>query len=232
MDRNSCDSVEIGQVRKIRPTRRSLSGVYAFRGETAIPYESSLERDFLIRLEFFHDVVDVIPQPIQMSFVAGNGRTFPYTPDFLVFFKLGDRSYEQYPKPLLVEVKPEDQWKKHWREWSAKWKTARRHAIEQGWRFRIFDESRIHDQAFDNIKFLEPYKRMHFPEDESLLVIETLREMGSAPLHYVLSRHFMGHFKAQGIAHIWHLVAQRRLECDIQQRILNQDTEIWVPGYE
>lgn len=183
MGRNSCDSVEIGQVRKIRPTRRSLSGVYAFRGETAIPYESSLERDFLIRLEFFHDVVDVIPQPIQISFVAGNGRTFPYTPDFLVFFKLGDRSYEQYPKPQLVEVKPEDQWKKHWREWSAKWKTARRHAIEQGWQFKIFDESRIHDQAFDNIKFLEPYKRMHFPEDESRLVIETLREMGSAPLH-------------------------------------------------
>lgn len=232
MDRNRCDGIEIKPVRSIRPTRRSLSGVYAFRGDTAVPYESSLERDFLLRLEFFLDVADVIPQPVEIPFSTSSGRTFSYTPDFLIFFKLGSRSYEDYPKPLLIEVKPEAQWRLHWREWSAKWKAARRHAIEQGWFFRVLDESRIRDQAFHNIKFLERYARMQFPEEESRQVIETIRQMGSAPMHYILARHFMGHYKAQGIAHVWHLVAQRRLECDIHQKVLNQDTQLWVPGHE
>ncbi|HAY17330.1 MAG TPA: heteromeric transposase endonuclease subunit TnsA, partial [Halomonas sp.] len=34
-------------VRKIGPTRRSVSGYYAFRGEESIAFESTLERDFL-----------------------------------------------------------------------------------------------------------------------------------------------------------------------------------------
>jgi hypothetical protein len=50
MDANSCDTALPRQTRKIKPTRRSVSGVYPFRGETAIPIESTLERDFLILL--------------------------------------------------------------------------------------------------------------------------------------------------------------------------------------
>lgn len=49
---DKCDFVQPTQTRKIRPTRRSVSGVYSFRGQTAIPFESTLERDFLIRKEF------------------------------------------------------------------------------------------------------------------------------------------------------------------------------------
>ena len=53
MSGNSCDKVQVRQVRKIGPTRRSVSGSYQFRGKEAIQYESTLERDFLIRHEFF-----------------------------------------------------------------------------------------------------------------------------------------------------------------------------------
>lgn len=227
--KNNCDMVQAPrQSRRIGPTRRSVSGIYSFRGETSIPFESTLERDFLIRKEFNLSVLDIIPQPVQIPFVAANGQSYTYTPDFLVYYRLGNREYCDYPKPILVEVKPEKEWRAHWRKWLPKWKAAYRHAMEQGWEFHIYDESRIRDQALENIRFLERYKQMRFAAEESRWVIENLRQMGCAPFHYILARHFIGLYRAEGIAHIWHLLATRQLDCDIS-RPLNEFTELWVP---
>lgn len=232
MTRNSCDSIERRRsVRTIGRTRRSVSGTYMFRGETPIRFESTLERDFLIRKAFSRDVLEVISQPVEIPFETSDGRRFTYTPDFLVYYRLGSRDYLDYPKPLLVEVKPKEQWRANWRKWLTKWKAAYRYAREQGWSFTIQDESRIRDQALRNIRFLDRFKRSAFSERESRAIVETLATMGSAPFHYLLSRHFMGIYEAEGIAHIWHLLATRRLECDISSP-LNQQTTIWVPTDE
>lgn len=227
--RNNRDDLHPTQVRKIRPTRRSVSGIYAFRGEAAIAFESTLERDFLIRTEFFQSVLEVIPQPVEIPFLAQTGARYTYTPDFLVYYRLGNRSYDHYPKPVLIEVKPEADWRKHWREWMPKWKAARRFAQSQGWEFHIQDETRIRDLPFQNIKFLERYKRMQFPIEESLCVLKTVAEMGVVTMDHLLARHFMGNYRAEGIAHIWHLLATRQLECDIGQS-LGHFIELWVPS--
>jgi hypothetical protein len=229
---NKCDKIQSPrQMRPIGTTRRSVSGIYAFRGETAIPFESTLERDFIIRKEFSLSVLEIIPQPVQIPFVARNGQSYIYTPDFLVYYRLGNMVYGEYPKPILVEVKPQAEWKQHWREWLPKWKAAYRYAKEQGWEFHIHDESRIRDQALQNIRFLDRYKRTQFPIEETQCVIESVRQMGGAPFHYVLAKHFMGIYKAEGVAHIWHLLATRKLDCDISLP-LNDFTELWVSTYE
>lgn len=219
-------------VRKIGPTRRSVSGYYAFRGEESIAFESTLERDFLVRADFNLDVLNVISQPCEIPFQYSiTGRRYTYTPDYLVYYRLGDRHYENYPRPLLVEVKPQAMWRKHWREWLPKWKAALRYAKVQGWDFRLHDESRIRDKTFDNITFLSRYKRMAFPPEESLQVVSTVREMGVATLDYLLARHFMGPYRAEGISHVWHLLASRQLECDIALPF-SPFTEVWVPDHE
>lgn len=230
---NSCEQPRPAQIRAIRPTRRSVSGIYPFRGESSIPFESTLERDFLMRIEFFRHVLDVIPQPVEIPFTAPNGRTYTYTPDFLVYYRLGDRSYEDYPKPLLVEVKPAEQWRRRWRDWLPKWKAARRHAHEQGWVFHLFDESRIRDQVLANVQFLSRYKRMQFPVEETAAVLDTVQQMGWATIDHLLARHFPGQiYRAQGIALIWHLLATRQLDCDISQPLLwsTESTELWMPS--
>lgn len=228
MNQISCDQVVPCQTRKIKPTRRSVSGVYPFRGDAAVPFESTLERDFLMRAEFFLDVLDVIAQPVQIPFVGLTGGNYTYTPDFLVYYKLGNRDYCDYPKPLLVEVKPEADWRQHWRTWLPKWKAARRYACEQGWQFHIHDESRVRDKVFENVRFFERYKRMNFPLEESQCVIDSVQQMGAAPIHYLLARHFMGMYRGQGVAHIWHLIATRRLDCDVSTGI-NEFSEVWIP---
>jgi hypothetical protein len=221
----------IAQVRKIHPTRRSVSGVYMFRGETPIEYESTLERDFVVRKEFLLGVLDVTPQPRQIEYrdpVTGRPRI--YTPDFFVIYRLGDSRCEDYPRAELVEVKPRAKWRRHWREWLPKWKAAHRWAKEYGAIFRVYDESRIRDQAFRNITFLERYKRMSFPAEESAWVLKNLAEMGMATVDYLLTRHFMGLYRAEGITHLWHLLATRRIDCDIS-RPLSGATEVWRPEF-
>jgi len=216
------------QTRKIKPTRRSVSGAYMFRGEDAIEFESTLERDFIQRTEFSLSVLGIVPQPCQIEYLAPSGRRQVYTPDFLVHYRLGNRSYEDYPKPVLVEIKPEAEWRQHWRKWLSKWKAAHAYARQQGWEFHIRDESRIRDQALKNINFLSRYKRMAFPQEESSAVLETAEQMGTVTMDYLLARHFMGVYQAQGIAHLWHLLATRMLDCDIS-RPLSNFTELWVP---
>jgi len=226
---NNRDCLRKGQTRKLRPTRRSVSGVYAFRGKSAIQFESTLERDFLIRKEFELDLLDVIPQPVRIPFTK-NGLNYTYTPDFLVYYRPG-LPYGEYPKPMLVEVKPLAEWREHWRSWLDKWKAAYRYAKDQGWEFHIHDESRIRNQALANIRFLERYKRMHFPEAESRRLIDNISQMGKAQFHDILALHFMGICSAESISHIWHLLATRQLDCDIFQP-LNDFTELWVPTNE
>lgn len=227
---NSCDEVPT-PTRKIGPTRQSVSGRLAFRGESSLSFESTLERDFLLKAEFCLPVLDVVPQPVSIPFVGINGQTYTYTPDFLVYYRLGDRAYGDYPKPVLVEVKPEKEWRANWRTWLPKWKAAWRYARIQGWEFHIQDESRIRDEALKNIRMLERYKRMSFSPEESFKVIDTVRQMGCATADHLLARHFMGIYRAEGISLIWHLLATRRLDCDIT-RPLNQLIDLWVPDYE
>lgn len=223
---NRCDKLK--QVRKIRPTRRSVSGIYPFRGLSSVAYESTLERDFVVKHEFFSHVLDIIPQPTVVEWRDPLGRLRTYVPDFMVYFRLGARSFENYPKPILVEVKPRLLWQKHWRTWLPKWKAARRFAREQGAEFRIFDESRIRDQAFGNITFLERYKRMQVDEPDSAQILDTVRLQDVVTVDYLVTRHFMGIYRAEGIAHVWHLLASRRLDCDIREP-LGPLTPVWIP---
>jgi len=228
--KNSCDEIHT-QTRKIGPTKRSVSGRLAFRGETSLSFESTLERDFLLKAEFSISVLDVVPQPVAIPFRGVNGQSYTYTPDFLIYYRLGDRAYGDYPKPVLVEVKPEKEWRANWRKWLPKWKAAWRYAKTQGWEFHIHDESRIRDEALTNIRMLERYKRMQFAVEERAKVIDTVRNMGCTTADYLLARHFMGIYRAEGISLIWHLVSVRQLDCDITQP-LNQFTNLWVPDYE
>lgn len=221
--------ISLCQTRKIRPTRRSISGIYAFRGEISVPFESSLERDFLIRTEFNRFVLNVIPQPVQIPFSGRNGQSYTYTPDFLVYFRANESGQEH--KPLLVEVKPAAIWREHWRDWSAKWKSARRYAIDRGWIFRIADESRIRDQVLANINALNRYTRTFFSEDQGLALIDYVRHCQVTTAGDLAASCFGPDQQDRAMATIWHLVAMRHLECQMEAPLTGQTT-LWIPSHE
>lgn len=229
LDSHSCDyALPAGPVRVIPRNRRSVTGFLSWRGQQSIQYESSLERDFLIRQEFSLAVSQVVSQPCVIPFNTRTGRPAQYTPDFLVVYKADSSPLKFQRRPMLVEVKPQSEWHDHWREWLPKWKAARRYAASQGWTFRIMDESRIRTQALSNIGFLRRYRNAAYPTQEGDWVVDSVREMGAATFDYLLAKHFPGIYAGEGVGHLWSLLASRRLDCDICLP-LGGHTELWVP---
>ena len=217
----------VRSVRKIPTNRRSVTGFVSWRAQRSIPYESTLERDFVLRQAFNLGVASVVSQPCHVPFVTRSGTKSVATPDYLVYYKVRDDALGMEFKPMLVEVKERKEWQQHWREWLPKWVAIRRYAHEQGWLFRVMDETRIRTLAFDNIMFLRRYDDLDVCPHQSAVVVEDVRELGSASIDYILAKHFSGSFRAQGIAHLWHLLATRQLDCDICDP-LNEDTIIWA----
>lgn len=220
MDTNSCNQPQFSVARRIKSTGRSLSGVFAFRGE-GVAFESLLERDFLSRMDFRKDVLHVVSQPVSIGFVAHNGRSYTYTPDFLVRF----HSYTRRA-PILVEVKPEENWREEWRSSLPKWKAALRYAKSQKWGFHIYDESRIRGQSLKNIQYLERFKRADYSEEDLDPILRTVSFMGVASIQYLLALHFQGQ-EALGKSYIFHLIATRRLDCDVSG-FLSDSLEVTV----
>jgi hypothetical protein len=70
---------------------------------------------------------------------------------------------------------------------------------------------------------------MNFAPEDSAWIIDSVHDMGIAPVHYLLATHSCSHYRGQGISHLWHLIATRRLECDIRLP-LNEFLEVWVPN--
>lgn len=194
--------------------------MFAFRG-AGVAFESMLERDFLRRMDFRKDVLHVVSQPVTLDFVAWNGRGYTYTPDYLVRFHSHTRR-----RPMLIEVKPEENWRKHWREYLTKWKVAWRYAKQQGWEFHIYDESRIRGQSLKNIQFLERYRYADYDQVDLDAILGTVALKGFASIEYLTALHFQGQ-EALGQSHVFHLIATRQLDCDISGA-LNSSLEVVI----
>jgi hypothetical protein len=215
--------------RTIKTTYGSISGVYPFKNEESIKFESMLERDFLVRTETIPNVFNVISQPLTLTFKNSIGRKCDYTPDFLVNFR---GSPYKFKRSILVEVKPNKLLRKHFKEWKNKFKAAFKYCNEHGLIFHFMDEYRIKDQRWKNGIFLNRYIRRSFDYEESSLIIDNLLKMGSATFDHLLSKTFWTEEdKATGISHIWHLVSKRKIDCDLSQP-LTPFTELWISDNE
>jgi hypothetical protein len=193
-----------------------------------VDFESTLERDFLIRLETERSVLDVVSQPLTIEFVGSNGQIYPYTPDYLVTY----RAYPApYLAPVLVEVKPVSELDKYLSEWKVKFRAAMAYCKAHGYLFHLRHEPRIRDQRWGNAMFLQRYRQMQFVPEESEWIIENLNQMGTATFDYLLARHFFGEAdRSRGISHLWYLLATARIECDWSQPLSN-NSELWIPEH-
>ena len=97
---------------------------------------SSLERDFLLLLDFDRDVEFYEEQPVKIVYHDAQGRRRTYTPDVLVRYRT-DRLQARHTKPLLCEVKYREELRQHWAAYRPKFRAAGRYARQHGWRFRL-----------------------------------------------------------------------------------------------
>lgn len=202
--------------RKIPPNRRSLTGMVASRkNERLVASESSLERDFLVLLEFDPDVERYEEQPARIGYTDEKGVRRTYTPDVLVNYR---QDLLPARPPLLCEVKYRSELAAKWQEIRRKVRAGRAYARERGWRFKIITDREVRTPYLQSAKFLRPYRDLTVKEEKVRLILDALRTVGESDPERLLSLiHDTPHKRAELLPTLWHLVSHGRIRADLNR---------------
>ncbi len=215
-------------VRRVPKNYRSLTGFVAnSRTQSMTAFESSLERDFLLLLDFDPEVEFYEEQPVKITYPDAKGRRRTYTPDVLVRYRI-DPLQVRHPQILLCEVKYRDDLRQHWTDYRPKFRAAQRYARQQGWRFRVVTERHVRTPYLDNVKFLRSYQAMSINaayRTRILNVLLELEETDPASLLPALSQDRWQ--QAQILPMLWQLIAIRQIGADLSQPLTMQ-SRIWL----
>lgn len=210
-----------GPVRRIGVQSRSVTGTMPNGNR----YESTLERDFMLLMQFDPAVDVYTPQPLTLSYYGEDDQPHRYTPDGLIEWRADILVHD--PRPVLVEIKYREDVIGKWREWRAKAKAAKAYAAQKGWLFKIYTEREIRTPALENATFLLPYlRRGASPEVEHWLLDRLAQLVESTPRELVSAMYRDKWNQAALIPVMWRLLADRRIGFDVAQA-LNMRSTIW-----
>lgn len=186
-------------------------------------FESSLERDWLIVLDFDWRVRRLQEQPYTLHYEL-NGRPHRYTPDILAEF-----TDEWSSWTIIYEVKPREDLRKNWREYRPRFRAAVHDCHIQGWKFRIVTEREIKTPYVANIKFLRRYASMEDQETHRFALLHTLRALGPTTPQALIAASW-NDFERQAVAtaQLWRMVYLGDIAAPLLAP-LSMSTPIWMP---
>lgn len=191
------------------------------KAEGTAAFESTLERDFLVLLEFSPEVDQFEVQPVTIEWLNDQGKQRKYTPDVLVSYVSGN-------PPTLFEVKYRSDLKKDWVVLRPKFKAAIHYAKAQGWRFRIVTEVEIRTPYLANAHFLLPFLRRNpNPPSDDALLKDALPSLTEATPATLLSH--IAHDDQQRVRLLpvlWRMIGLREIGADLNQP-LNMNSGLW-----
>jgi hypothetical protein len=193
-------------------------------------FESSLERDLFIILDFDRSVASFEEQPLRIPFTDKQGGRHTYVLDVLIHYHLNAVTGHQM-EPLLAEVKYRQDLFRNWNDLKPKFKAARAFSRDQGWqRFRIFTENEIRTPYLENAKFLRGYTRIELVPEEVNVLLNTLAALRTATPQSLLEACFTDPMRrAEIMPALWRLIALNHIGCNLDQR-LTMESSIWMPG--
>lgn len=161
-------------LRKPNPTQNVYKFASSKNGEMIL-CESSLEFDTCFHLEYSKDVVSYLTQPTGFYYEF-EGKSPPYTPDFLVKFLNGSQCFwEVKPRIQAQEVSFQD-------KFSAK-KCA---AAELGYKLNLVTDRQIRlNPILNNLKLIHAHSGYYELTKIQSQIIKIVWNLGEAPLHYV-----------------------------------------------
>lgn len=208
--------------RKLRTSRRALTGrVVTADGEVST-FESSLERDWLVVLDLDPAVQSIEVQPFTLSYEV-DGVSSHYTPDVLV--RVADGENERV---TVYEVKFASDLREHWRLYRARFKAAWRYCRVKGWRFKIVTERRIRTPRLGNARFLRRYRALRTDKLTCKQLLYTLKALGpTTPQALLAGAYFSQESQLTALPMLWNMVACRQIETDLDQP-LTMSAKIWL----
>ncbi len=176
-------------------------------------FESPLERDFYVLLDFNPAVARVEVQPVRIEYLAPDGRKTHYTPDALIF-----HTPESGLNPVLCEVKPHAELAQEWEKLRPRFKAAVRHCRHEGWVFHIYTDREIRTPYLENVRFLRGYVEMAPNEIKRTLVRRHVGQHDYSTIGEVLAALCpVMTDRGPWLSLIWHMIATAELDADLDQ---------------
>ncbi|APW41380.1 heteromeric transposase endonuclease subunit TnsA [Rhodoferax saidenbachensis] len=215
-------------VRKIPKNYLLVTGGYSSRKNADMgAFESLLEKDYLLLLDFDDSVETFEVQPVRIP-VAGIPRG--YVPDVLVKYRV-DTQTGVTPKPSLVEVKHSDDFARNAEKYVPKFAAARQYAEQQGWEFVTKDQNDIRTPRLANLKFLREYRNVTPSGDDVQAVLDAIGEEGgeatSEALLDILA--VTEEERLHWLPIVWSMVLTCHLGADLDTPFQN-DVPLWKTG--
>ena len=216
LDLTSSDFILVA--RSIPKSYRNVTGRFASaKNRNPIGFESTLEKDFFLLLEFDRRVESFEEQPVTIPYHNPEGRLCRYTPDVLVRYRPVLTGQLGGP-PALCEVKYRSDLREHGAEYRPKFTAARRYARDRGWRFRVVTEREIRTPRLRNIRFLLRYRPMRVDDTDRDALLTALRAHGTATPDALLALARLDPLRyAEALATLWHLVATEQIGVDLDR---------------
>jgi TnsA endonuclease N terminal/TnsA endonuclease C terminal len=203
-------------VRRIPKNSRSLTGkVIDFQSHRAVSFESALERDFYVLLDFDPAVASFEDQPVTIVYQEPIGVRRTYTPDVLVHYRL-ELIPQRHPRSVLYEVKYRDDLRAHWQDYRSKFKAARRYARTQGWVLRLITEREIRTPYLKNATFLRQYQERELDGGDRHRILDLLAKRGETSPETLLASASADRWeRARLLPVLWALIATGEVGVDL-----------------
>ncbi|MFX4235377.1 TnsA endonuclease N-terminal domain-containing protein [Aliarcobacter butzleri] len=199
-------------IRKIPKNYRSVTGTFAsIKNNRNIFYESLLERDFFLSLEFDSTVKSYEEQPLRIQYNMYGKRT-NYTPDCLVHYNNGEPS-------CIVEVKFSNEIKEKKLFLLDKFEQIENYLANNDMNFKLFTENNIDKIYLHNIKFIYNYSVLRNKSKIEYFKKELLKYSKISYQNFLTSYSTNKFDQAEAIPYVWYLVLINYLEVDLYKPI-------------
>lgn len=200
--------------------------IYSYN-HLSTPYQSSLEKDFLIYQSFKDDVADIERNPYTTGRLPTSKKHLGSANYFVHIRDRWHKSEMPIDRPMIIKICPKNIWQKEWSEKRADYKSLKKYCAKNGFHFAMYDESRIRHQAWVNVKYIMGHVKPYGHPEDIKTILTQVEMMGVTTIEYILCRFFGGGLLAhQGEKTILHLMATKQLGFDVWGE-LNEKTEVW-----
>jgi hypothetical protein len=211
--------------RVIPKNYRTVTGRLASsKNRRLIGFESTLEKDFYLLLEFDTEVDTFEEQPVTITYADPTGKRHRYTPDVLIRYQ---RDASRDRPDALCEIKYRHDLREHWLEYKPRFKAAARYATQHGWRFRLVTERDVRTPRLHHARFLLHYRHQPVDAQDVQHVLSTLGARGATqPQTLMQACSCERDRQARLIPVLWYLVAHGQVAIDLS-RPLSMHSTIW-----
>lgn len=210
-------------VRPLRMSRRSVTGRISAQDNGRLGFESTLERDWLLCLDFDPAVTLIREQPFSIHYEF-EGSQRRYTPDVLAqYVGPGDKKHV-----IVYEVKPLATLRAEFPFYRPRFKEAVAHCRENGWRFKIVTEAHIRTPFLGNAHFLRKYRRTPIQELYRGQLMYSIRALGATTPQALLALAYTYDEKRMAaLTELWRMVANREISTNLNEP-LTMSSRIWL----